>query len=482
MNFKDYKIDKRILKALNIMGYEEPTKVQSKVLAEIETDEDLIVKAQTGSGKTASFGIPITEYIDWEENKPQALVITPTRELALQVKEEIFNIGRFKRLKVAAVFGKSPFYIQERELKQKTHVVVGTPGRLIDHMEKETLDVSLIKYLVIDEADEMLNMGFIDQLEAILSKLPKNRRTMLFSATMPDDIEDLCETYLKEPKHIELEEENTAITRIEQKLYKVLKDEKIELLKDISIIENPDTCIVFCNTQEQVDNVTEALARADYMCDKIHGGMYQRDRLRVMEKFKRGYFRYLVATDVAARGIDVDNISLVVNYDLPFEPDSYVHRIGRTGRKGLEGKAISFVEPRDKRLLRDIEDYIDQEIEEVNHPIRESVEAQKKVFYEKMDTKLERKQAKGEELNTDIVKLHINAGKKTKMRAVDIVGTLCSIEGMTADDIGIIDIQDISTFVEILNGKGEMVFNALQKKNIKGRPRKVSKANKVRIR
>ncbi|TJX13926.1 DEAD/DEAH box helicase [Tissierella creatinini] len=439
-------------------------------------NKDIIVKSQTGSGKTAAFAIPICELVDWDENKPQALILTPTRELAIQVKEDIFNIGRFKRLKVAAVYGKAPISNQEKELKQKTHIVVGTPGRIIDHIERGTLDISNIKYLVIDEADEMLNMGFIEQIEAVINSLQGDRVTMLLSATMPLDIEDLCEKYMNSPKFVEIEDENKAVDRIDQERYDVEELDKIKLLKDITIVENPDTCMIFCNTKLVVDEVFSELCRLDYSCEKIHGGMEQRDRLKVMNDFKLGHFRYLIATDVAARGIDVDSITLVINYDIPQDRESYVHRIGRTGRVNKLGKAITFITQKETKFLKDIEEYIEKEIPLKVRPDQETVRDSKEEFEEKINTRPEIKETKGAELDKEILKLHINAGKKTKMRASDIVGTLCSIEGITKDDIGIINIMDISTFVEILNDKGELVFDELQNKAIKGRLRKVSKA------
>lgn len=476
-NFKDYGLDEELLKTIEILGFKSPTKVQEEVIPIGLKNKDIVVKSQTGSGKTAAFGIPICQLVDWEENKPQALVLTPTRELAIQVREDIFNIGRFKILKVAAVYGQSSFYYQERELKQKTHVVVGTPGRIIDHIEKGTLDTSEIKYLVIDEADEMFNMGFIEQIESIIKDIPKNRTTMLFSATMPEDIELLCHKHMEDPTYIEIQGEGLTVDRIDQEIYEVEEFDKIELLKDITIVENPDSCIIFCNTREMVDQVYIELMRGDYTCNKIHGGMEQRDRIKVMEDFKDGYFRYLIATDVAARGIDVDNITHIINYDIPRETESYVHRIGRTGRIGRKGKGITFVSNRDKRFLKDIEDYIGKDIEKKEIPNKELAMSLKERFYEKMKEKPEIRESKAEELNEGIMKLHINAGRKTKMRPVDIVGTLCNLQGMTADDIGIINVQDISTFVEILNGKGEMVLEQLQTTTIKGRLRNVSKAN-----
>lgn len=477
-NFKDYELSSEILKSISMLNFQRPTKVQEQVIPAVLKQKDIIVKSQTGSGKTAAFAIPICELIDWNENKPQALVITPTRELAVQVKEEIFNIGRFKRIKVSAIYGKSPFRSQEKELKQKTHMVVGTPGRIIDHLERRTFDISKIKYLIIDEADKMLNMGFVEQLEGIITRLPKERVSMLLSATLPKDIEALCKKYMKEPIQVDIEDENSSVDRISQERYRVEQKGKMKLLRDITIVENPDSCIIFCNTKQKVDEVYNELANLKYTCDRIHGGMEQRDRLRVMNDFKQGYFRYLIATDVAARGIDVDNISIVINYDIPQDIESYIHRIGRTGRRSKRGRAITFVTQDESKYLKDIHQHMGKEIVLKERPDEKTVNNSKQKFIEKMNTKPEFKGIKGEPLNKEIMKLHINAGKKTKMRPVDIVGTLCNIEGMTAEDIGIINIVDVSTFVEILNNKGELVLQELQTKPIKGRLRKVSKAQK----
>ncbi|HEY5583264.1 MAG TPA: DEAD/DEAH box helicase [Ruminiclostridium sp.] len=475
-NFNDYQLSSELLKAISMLNFKNPTKVQEQVIPAVLDQKDIIVKSQTGSGKTAAFAIPICQLVDWEENRPQALVLTPTRELAIQVKEDIFNIARFKRLKVAAIYGKSPFYSQEKELKQKTHVVVGTPGRVIDHIERGTFDTSNIKYLVIDEADEMLNMGFIHQIETIITSLPKERVTILLSATMPTDIGFLCRKYMKEPMLVEIEEQNSAVDRICQERYNVVQNDKIKLLRDITVVENPDSCMIFCNTKQKVDEVCSELAILKYTCEKIHGGMEQRDRLRVMNDFKQGYFRYLVATDVAARGIDIDDITLVINYDIPQDSESYVHRIGRTGRVNKLGRAITFVAQNENRYLEDIHQYIGKEIPLKERPEKEAVNESKQEFAEKINTAPEIKETKGAQLNKEIMRLHINAGKKTKMRPVDIVGTLCSINGMSAADIGIINIVDVSTFVEILNKKGELVLRELQITPIKGRLRKVSKA------
>ncbi|MBN8047549.1 DEAD/DEAH box helicase [Paraclostridium bifermentans] len=477
INFKDYKLSNEILKSLNMLNYKTPTKVQQEVIPVALENKDVLVKSQTGSGKTATFAIPLCELVDWEENKPQALILTPTRELAIQVKEDVFNIGRFKRIKVPSLYGKSSFSLQAKELKQKTHIVVGTPGRTIDHIKEGNFITDNIKYLVLDEADEMLSMGFLEQVEEIISLLPKNRVTMLFSATMPDDINRLSKKYMKNHVTIEIEAKTLTVDRIQQDGYNIEETGKLNLLKDVTTIENPDSCVIFCNTQVKVESLYNELRKLKYPCDKIHGGMEQDERIKVMNNFKKGYFRYLIATDVAARGIDIDNITHVINYDVPVLRENYVHRIGRTGRAGKEGRSITFVMKSDERRMFEIYSYTGKELTMKMKPSKRLVMSLKPEFDKKLEQRQKFKEDKGANLSQEIMKIHINAGKKTKMRPVDIVGTLCSIEGMKAEDIGVISVLDISTYVEILNNKGEMVLKALQTKNIKGRPRKVTRAD-----
>lgn len=473
--FEAYKLGDEVLRALSLMEYHEPTEVQKKTIPVIKREQDLIIKSETGSGKTAAFAIPIIDAIDWEENSPQVLVLTPTRELAQQVREEMFNIGRFKRMKVVDIYGKTPIKSQIKDLKQKTHIVTGTPGRVLDHIKRETLDLSKVKYLVLDEADEMLNMGFVDQINDILMAMPLGYNMTLLSATMPQDITDICHEYMSNPEIVEIEKKTTQ-KRIEQIRYDVSKRDRLQLLLDVTTVENPDSCIIFCNTRAEVDAVHQALESREYPCEKLHGGMEQDLRTKTMQHFRKGYFRYLVATDVAARGIDIDDISLVVNYDLPEEAEVYVHRIGRTGRKDKLGKAVSFV-TNNAFLLTEIEALTGLELEKTEMPTTEAIVANESAFLKKLKTRPVIKEEKHKELNEGIMKLHINAGKKTKMRAGDIVGALCNIEGVTKDDIGNISITDVSTFVEILNNKGKTVLKELQKKPIKGRLRNVSKAN-----
>lgn len=478
ISFENYQLSDEIKRAISVLKYENPTEVQDKVIPLALEDHDLVVKSQTGSGKTASFGIPICEMVKWEEKKPQALILTPTRELAAQVREDITNIGRFKRIKAMAVYGKEPFAKQKEELKQKTHVVVGTPGRVMDHIERGTLVLDEIKYLVIDETDEMLNMGFIDEVEAIMEELPTNRVTMVFSATLPKDVEGLCHKYMKDPVNIEIASNEVTTSTIDHYKIEVKQEEKLSLLKDVTVIENPDSCIIFCNTKEHVDTVFSELERANYSCEKIHGGLEQEDRFAVMDGFKMGNFRYLVATDVAARGIDVDNVTLVVNYDIPMERESYVHRSGRTGRAGKKGKAISFTTPYEGKFLKAIQNYIGFELTEMEPPTKQAVASGQAAFDEKISGRRVVKNNKTARINQDIIKLHFNGGKKKKIRPVDFVGTIAKIPGVTVDDIGIITIHDNMSYVDILNGKGSLVLQAMENATIKGKKMKVSKAIK----
>jgi ATP-dependent RNA helicase DeaD len=478
MNFENYGLSEEILKSIKLLGYESATGVQGEVIPLALENKDIIAKAQTGSGKTAAFGIPLCERIDWEAKEPQALVLTPTRELCVQVKEDITNIGRFKRVRCAAVFGKQPVTVQLRELKQKVHIVVGTPGRAYDLIQRGALNLEKVKYLVIDEADKMLNMGFIDQVEDIIKLLPRERVTMLFSATMEEKIERLCSKYMINPVKIEITPESLTSEKINQVLYEVESSKKLTVLQKILYVENPDSCIIFCSTKDSVDRLTADMKDRGYTCQALHGGLEQRDRLDIMKSFKRGEFRFLVATDVAARGIDVESLSHIINYDVPVEKESYVHRIGRTGRAGSSGKAITFADPREYRILGEIEEYIGYKIPRGEEPYKEEVDRAKKAFEEKNNRKPELKADKGTNLNKQITKLYIGAGKKKKLRAGDIVGAITSIQGVSADDIGIIDVLDYVTYVDILDGKGKLVLDSLKNTTIKGKLVKVEISGK----
>lgn len=476
--FKDYKLGEEITRSLENLGYLQPTEVQRKVIPNALERKDMTVKSRTGSGKTAAYGIPICELLEWEENRPQALVLTPTRELADQVKQDIMNIGRYKRIKATAVYGKQPFARQKVQLQQRNHVIVGTPGRLIDHIEKQTIDLEQIKFLVIDEADEMLNMGFIEHVEKIIRELPHDRMTMLFSATLPKDVEKLCHKYMNHPLDIEVQTEARTTSQIEHSIYSVRDENKLNLLRDVTIVENPDSCIIFCRTQIRVEAVFKELNKRGYPCGRIHGGMEQDDRTEMMNAFKQGEFRYLIATDVAARGIDIENISHVINYDFPQENESYVHRTGRTGRAGQSGKAISFATPNEEKFVANVERYIGFEISKRNNPSKEAIARSSPVFEAKIRNRRTVKKDRSSRSDQEILKLYFNGGKKKKIRAVDFVGTIAKIDGVSADDIGIITIEDNASYVDILNGKGRIVLDMMKDKTIKGKLLKVHEANR----
>ncbi|MGE6628885.1 DEAD/DEAH box helicase [Bacillus sp. NPDC077027] len=473
--FEDYDLSAEMTTALHQLGYTAPTPVQHETLSVAFSKQDLIVKAQTGSGKTAAYGIPLCEMVDWYENKPQALILVPTRELALQVKQDLTNIGRFKRIKAAAIYGRSPFGAQKLELKQKNHIVCGTPGRVLDHIEKGTLFLDRLQFLVIDEADEMLNMGFIEQVTSILQHLPKERMSMLFSATMPDEMKELSRKYLRTPVVIDATPDQLPKQDIIHSIIETVEEEKFSLLQRVIVIENADSCIIFCNTQERVNDLTARLDDWDVPCDKIHGGMRQEDRFAVMDEFKNGEFRYLVATDIAARGIDVTDMTHVIHYDLPYEKERYIHRTGRTGRAGKSGKTIAFLTEKELPLIHELETDLGFTFTREAFPTKEEAELHVTSFEEKLDIPLQ-KENKLEQLERNIMKLYFNGGKKKKLRAVDFVGTIAKIDGVDFEDIGIITIQDTKTYVDILNGKGPLVLQAMRQTTIKGKSLKVHEA------
>lgn len=474
-NFSDYGFEETILEALDKLSYHSPTKVQQQIIPLVLEGKDVIVKAKTGSGKTAAFAIPICDRIELENRSAQVLVLTPTRELAVQVKEDIAFIGRFKKIRCAAVYGRQPITVQQRELKQRVHVIVATPGRMIDHIRRGNVDLKEIKYLVLDEADEMLNMGFIEQVETIISSLPKERMTLLFSATMPSKIERICQQHMVNPIRIEVESKDTLEEYVEQVYYETSVARKSTLLNDIICVTRPERCIIFCNTREVVEEIVRVLHGKSYSAIGLHGGMEQDVRLSTIQRFKRGHYRYLVATDVAARGIHIDDISHVINYDMPFEKENYVHRIGRTGRAGNGGMAISLVTGRDTIMFKEIEAFTKCNLQKKMSPSIEAVEEGRRIIESSKKVNIVVKPDRSDTMNKEITRIRINAGKKKKLRPGDILGALSNIEGITGDDIGIIDIQNTCSYVEIFGGKGEHVYKVLQETKIKGKTVTVKK-------
>ena len=474
--FQDFGLSIEILEALNGLGYKKPTNIQQEVIPPMLAGKNIVAKAPTGSGKTAAFAIPICQNVRWEENAPQALVLEPARELAVQVSQEMFHIGRKKRLKVPAVFGGFPIDKQIRTLKQKSHIVAGTPGRVMDHIRRETLKLSNVQWLVIDEADLMLDMGFIDEVKQILSLVPADCRISLFSATLKPEIRELADGFIPEAVLVMQEAGEEQASAITEKLYFASQERKYDTFLDILMDENPQSCMIFCGTREMTNVLFQKLRRKRIFCGMLHGDMEQRERLKTVDAFRRGGFRFLIATDVAARGIDFEEISHVVNYDFPTGKETYVHRIGRTGRNGNSGTAVSLVTENDQRMLKQVETYLGRELPVTEPPV--IGDEKERAFWKFQRIKAERKPEKGEALNEGNTRLSIGGGRKSKMRAGDIVGTICSIEGLEASDIGIVDIRDSISYVEILNRKGNQVLDYLQTKPMKGKVRKVRKAGK----
>ncbi len=478
ITFESFGLSEPLLRSIELLGYHRPTEVQSVLIETMMEGSDVVIQSQTGSGKTAAFAIPICENIEFEPNRPQALILAPTRELALQIREDVFHIGRFKRIKVSAIFGKFPYEVQVKELKQKTHVVVGTPGRILDHIQRGTLDVSQIGTLIIDEADEMFKLGFIAEMNQIIKKLPTKRQTVLLSATIPDQVEELIAKAVRNPKIIKIEEESNVLERIMQYKLSVVEMAKQRVVREILMAQQPESCMIFCNLKATVDEVYETFSDMKFPIERLHGGMEQRDRTEIIQAFKQGKFRFLVATDVAARGLDIDQVSLIINYDIPLEAEIYVHRIGRTGRFDQKGKAITLVTSNQGRFLRNIEEFTGIRMESYVLPDKETMQSGQSDSFRQLREKRVVKKIKGEQLNQGITALQIRAGKQSKIRPTDIVGAICSIEGVAVEDIGVIHIGDLFSDVEILNEKGSLVHEQLQKVAIKGKLRKVIKTRK----
>ncbi|WP_371196181.1 DEAD/DEAH box helicase [Glaciecola sp. SC05] len=369
ITFKDLNLPENLLQALEKVGYEKPSPIQAKSIPLLLAGHDLLGQAQTGTGKTAAFALPMLANIDPDELFPQLLVLAPTRELAIQVAEAFQVYASFsKKIKVLPVYGGSSYDNQIRQLKRGVQVIVGTPGRIIDHIKRKTLRLDKLKFLVLDEADEMLRMGFIDDVELILSHAPKERQTALFSATMPDAIKNITKRYLKDPQHVKIDSTVKTASAIRQRYCQVAGHHKLEALTRIMEVEEFDGMIIFVRTKTATVELAEKLSARGYDVEPLNGDIPQNQRERTVDKIKQGKIDILVATDVVARGLDVERVSHVINYDIPYDTESYVHRIGRTGRAGRTGDAILFISHREKRLLFAIEKATKQSIEKMDIP------------------------------------------------------------------------------------------------------------------
>lgn len=358
MKFTEFDLAKPFLDAVVASGFEEATPIQAQTIPLALEGKDVIGQAQTGTGKTAAFGLPVLQHTDTTEPKVQTLIISPTRELAIQTQEELYRLSRGTKIKSMVVYGGADIGRQIKRLKDHPQIVVGTPGRLLDHIRRKTLRLDHVKTLVLDEADEMLNMGFLEDIEAIIKEIPNERQTLLFSATMPDDIKRIGVQFMKNPVHVKIKAKEMTADLIDQYYIKCKEFEKFDVMTRLIDVQAPELTIVFGRTKRRVDELSRGLNMRGYSAAGIHGDLPQKKRMQILRDFKAGHIDILVATDVAARGLDISGVTHVYNYDIPQDPDSYVHRIGRTGRAGHEGKSITFVTQNEMEYLKVIENLI----------------------------------------------------------------------------------------------------------------------------
>lgn len=377
MTFNDLNLKEPLLRAVNEMGFEQPSPIQEEAIPALLQGRDVLGQSHTGSGKTAAFGLPLLNNIETLDNrKTAALILAPTRELCLQVADEMRKFAKYMEgIRIVSVYGGQPIDRQIADIRKGSDIVIATPGRLLDHIRRRTLRFENCKTVILDEADEMLNMGFLEEVHDIFKELPEDRQTVLFSATMPKAIAQLASTFQKDVHHIKLSQKSLTIDAIKQLGYYVMPSEKTTLLIQLLEINRPESTMIFCNTKKMVDDLTTQLNAQGYKAVAIHGDMKQEMRSAVMKRFKEKRVELLICTDVAARGIDVESMDMVFNYDLPNEIEYYVHRIGRTGRAGREGKAISLITPRQKNLVKDIERHTKHEISILTPPTQKELSA-----------------------------------------------------------------------------------------------------------
>ncbi|PRO65170.1 DEAD/DEAH box helicase [Alkalicoccus urumqiensis] len=514
MKFDEFEISNNLKKAVKEMGFEAPSPIQEKVIPEILKQHDVIGQAQTGTGKTAAFGIPLINDVNSKQKHVQALILTPTRELAIQVAGEFQKLSKFTKVQTLPVYGGQSIGHQIKTLKRGVQVVVGTPGRVLDHINRGTLKLDRISKLVLDEADEMLDMGFIEDIEKILQNANEERQTLLFSATMPPAIRKLSNKYMKSPEQVTIDKGEVTAPLIEQAYYKVLEKNKLDSLCRIIDSETLELGIIFCRTKKGVAELTESLQARGYMADGIHGDLTQSQRDGVMKKFRKSTIEFLVATDVAARGIDVKNVSHVINYDIPQDPESYVHRIGRTGRAGKEGMAVTLVTPREMKHLRSIEREIKNAIPSRSVPsIEEVVEKQqeawkhqvvqliedneeddslyenlvaellaeypsdkvvsalfKLAFYSQNDERTETTAYDFGDTGAQkgMTRFFINVGRNVDMTPKKLVDDVAKLVGINAKTIGKIDIFENFTFMEVPEESAPFVYEGLKYARVAG--------------
>ena len=372
MKFGELGLDKSLLKAVKRSGFEEATPIQAETIPLVLAGNDVIGQAQTGTGKTAAFGLPVLQQLDLDLRQIQAVIISPTRELAIQTQEELFHLGKEKRAKVQVVYGGADIRRQIKQLEQHTpHILVGTPGRLLDHIQRGTINLAHVKHLILDEADEMLDMGFLDDIEKIIQAVPAERQTLLFSATMPKEILKIGEKFMVNPQIVKIKAKELTTDLVDQYFVKTKEFEKFDIMTRLIDVQAPELTIVFGRTKRRVDELSRGLEARGYNAAGIHGDLNQQRRMNVLRKFKNGDLDILVATDVAARGLDISGVTHVYNYDIPQDPESYVHRIGRTGRAGHHGTSVTFVTPNEIDYLRVIEKLTKKRMDPLKPPTQD---------------------------------------------------------------------------------------------------------------
>lgn len=522
LKFDELSLSKDMQEAISEMGFVEASQIQSEAIPHILEGKDVIGQAQTGTGKTAAFGIPLLETLDPKEKAVSAVILCPTRELAIQVANELKKLAKFKKgITILPIYGGESIDRQIRALKRGIRVIVGTPGRVIDHLERRTLSFDSVKMVVLDEADEMLNMGFREDIESILSNMPEERQTVFFSATMPKPILNLVHKYQNDPKMVKVTNNEITASSVEQVYYEIESSAKDKVLSRLINFYNLQLMLVFCNTKKKVDEVVKQLRTLGHKAEGIHGDLTQAQRNNVLSKFRRSEINILVATDVAARGIDVSNVDAVFNYDLPLDSEYYVHRIGRTGRAGNTGVAFSFVTGRtDLRILREITTYTKVKIDKRNLPTaKEMMDLRKKGLLDKLkevsaDNGLEKfedmmeyfrkeftlheltlallklslkeeddeiaeltdlskgdgkRSRRGGRESRDTVRVFLNIGRKDRISPRDIAGALVANSNLQFRDVGDIDIHDNYSFVEIPGNNAESIIESIKKNKIKGK-------------
>jgi ATP-independent RNA helicase DbpA len=457
MKFQELKLSTALVQVTQELGYVEMTPIQAKSIPLLLEGRDLIGQSKTGSGKTAAFGLPILEKIELDRRITQAVILCPTRELCTQVAREIRKLGRrHSGLQVLILAGGQPMFAQLHALEKGVHILVGTPGRVLDHIGRGSLDFRQTRCLVLDEADRMLDMGFQDDMERILKVLPKKRQTVFFSATFPASIEKMCQTYQVNPAQVKIEQGTQEAPSIRQVYYEVSHDKKLNALLWLFQQTQPESGIVFCNQKATVAQLATALKTAGVSSACLHGDLEQSERDRVMAKFRNLSTRILIATDVAARGIDISNLDVVINFDLPNQPEIYVHRIGRTGRAGKKGLAISFVTPRERSRIQQIEKCTGTEMSQRSIAALDHLKTQEITTNLPAESKMET--------------LFIAGGRKEKVRPGDILGALTGEAGrLSAADIGKIEIHDNFSYVAISKSLAQVALQRLRDGRIKGR-------------